>query len=373
MEVLYGDAANIVLVNANFALPKKATLSRALRLYRQHLHVSDQAMPPIPGDVNFVMPPKLDDCVLYDSGPGEERIIILGCNELLDALARASMWLADGTFKVVPSLFFQLYTIHFQFVHGINPAALYCLLKNKRRSTYDRLLDQVLHLIPPAAPTVILTDFESAAMGAFRDKFVTARITGCYFHLAQSVLRKVNEVGLKVDYETSEDVRIPVRCLSALSHIPVEDVPAAFDLLAESMPQVAHVDEQVVTYFEHTYIRGRRLRGRGDNYGPALFPIETWNQLDAAADCLTWTNNICEGWHNGLQAHYNATLWRFLDDLHGDCIKQKTSFLHGVSGVQHFGEKRYRTLRERTMRAIATYGQTDVLQFLRAISHLSFQ
>ena len=116
------------------ALLKKATLSRALHLHRQHLHVSDQAMPPIPGDTNFVMPPKFADFVLYDSGPGEERIIILGCNELLDALARASMWLADGTFKVVPSLFFQLYTIHFQFVHGINPAALYCLLKNKTRS-----------------------------------------------------------------------------------------------------------------------------------------------------------------------------------------------------------------------------------------------
>src|ERR1044072_7167115 len=93
------------------------------------------------------MPPKFADFVLYDSGPGEERIIILDCNELLDALARASMWLADGTFKVVPSLFFQLYTIHFQFVHGINPAALYCLLKNKTHSTYDRLLDQVLLLI----------------------------------------------------------------------------------------------------------------------------------------------------------------------------------------------------------------------------------
>src|ERR1044072_10039538 len=117
------------------------------------------------------MPPKFADFVLYDSGPGEERIIILGCNKLMDALARASLWLADGTFKVVPSIFFQLYTIHFQFVPGINPAALYCIVTDKKRGTYGRILDQLLIIIPTAAPTVILTDFESAAMGAFRARF----------------------------------------------------------------------------------------------------------------------------------------------------------------------------------------------------------
>ena len=35
-------------------------------------------------------------------------VIIFGCNELLDGLARATIWLADGTFKVVPEIFFQL-------------------------------------------------------------------------------------------------------------------------------------------------------------------------------------------------------------------------------------------------------------------------
>jgi hypothetical protein len=34
-------------------------------------------------------------------------MIILGDNSLLDGLARADVWLADGTFKVVPGLFFQ--------------------------------------------------------------------------------------------------------------------------------------------------------------------------------------------------------------------------------------------------------------------------
>ena len=36
------------------------------------------------------------DMVLYDSGPGDDRMILMGCAELLDGLARADLWLADG-------------------------------------------------------------------------------------------------------------------------------------------------------------------------------------------------------------------------------------------------------------------------------------
>jgi len=47
------------------------------------------------------------------------------------------MWLADGTFKVVPSMFFQLYTIHFAFGNGVRPAAIYFLLSDKSAATYE--------------------------------------------------------------------------------------------------------------------------------------------------------------------------------------------------------------------------------------------
>ena len=96
--------------------------------------------------------------------------------------------------------------------------------------------------------------------------------------------------------------------------------------------------------------------------------------MQAAGEGMARTNNICEGWHHGLQSLLQCshpTMWRFLEGLHSDCIKQKASFLQGITGVQHPAEKRYRILRERAMRAVETYGQTDVLTFLRAIAHLS--
>jgi len=42
-----------------------------------------------------------------------------------------------------------------------------------------------------------LLDFQSAAVDAFRSAFPSATVTGYYFHLTQSVMRKVNEIGMK--------------------------------------------------------------------------------------------------------------------------------------------------------------------------------
>ena len=44
------------------------------------------------------------------------------------------------------------------------------------------------------------------------------------------------------------------------------------------MPEDVDRLDELTTYFEHTYIRGRKLRGRGDSYEPLMYPIEIWNQ-----------------------------------------------------------------------------------------------
>ena len=117
------------------------------------------------------------------------------------------------------------------------------------------------------------------------------------------------------------------------------------------------------------------MRGRGENYKPALFAIETWNQMQTIGDGVARTNNICEGWHNSLQSLLQCshpTMWRFLDGLLMDCTKQKINFLQGVAGANYPAEKQYRIMYEKVQRAVETYGQTDVLTYLRAIAHLSF-
>ena len=329
-RAVQGDVQRTLGDHVLMALPKKATLNRTLQRHRQRENAANgrSVLPPIPTDRDFVFPDKFAAMLLFDSGPGEDRLIILGSNSLLDGLARADIWLADGTFKVVPSIFFQLYTIHFEFVPCINPVGLYCLLAKKNRATYNRLLLEIKRLIPGANPRKVLVDFEAAAMAAFAETFPAATITGCYFHLYQSIIRKVHKLGMKEDYATNDAIRGSIRCLAALAYVPVPDVVDAFELVAESMPAHERMDE-LPTYFEHTYIRGRRLRGRGNNYGNALYSIDSWNQNEATVDGIARTTNIVEGWHYGLQALFQChhpTLSTFLEGLENDNKLHTASF-----------------------------------------------
>ena len=61
----------------------------------------------------------------------------------------------------------------------------------------------------------------------------------------------------------------------------------------------------------------------------------------------------------------------FLDGLKQDMNKQKALLLQGAAGATHPHRKRYRDLTARVSRAVAGYGRTEVLTFLRAIAHLS--
>ena len=53
-------------------------------------------MPPVPADLQFAIPSAFMDMVLYNSGPGDDRMIMMGCAELLDGLARAGKPVACG-------------------------------------------------------------------------------------------------------------------------------------------------------------------------------------------------------------------------------------------------------------------------------------
>lgn len=332
-------------------------------------------MPPLPTDTQFSIPDRYQPMVLSDISEGDplKRILILGNGHLLNGLSRASVWIADGTFKKCPQLFYQLYTIHFEFGAGINPVGVYCLLPDKSGPTYVRLINALKTLIPNCNPTVILTDFEMAAMQAFQASFPDSQVTGCYFHLCQAVIRKVKEVGLGSEYEQMDEIRSMIRCLPALAHVPVDEVEETFLELADAMPIHEHMDE-VISYFEHTFIRGRRLPGRGEHYRPALFPPQTWNKRDHALDGIARTTNVSEGWHNALQAIFlsnHPSMWYFFDGLLKDMGLQTASFLQGVSGSQRPAKKAYIKLRERVQRAVDSYGRSDRVTFLRAITHLS--
>lgn len=54
---------------------------------------------------------KEEPFLLYDSGPGDDRILIFSTERNLRYLSAADVMLMDGTFSIVPPMFEQLYTL----------------------------------------------------------------------------------------------------------------------------------------------------------------------------------------------------------------------------------------------------------------------
>ena len=88
-------------------------------------------------DANSIKTFSNEDFIFYDSDDGPNQIVIFSTKENIEYLSMSSIWLADGTFKTVPALFCQLYTIHC-LIGGPNPfenghlfPCVYAVLPNK--------------------------------------------------------------------------------------------------------------------------------------------------------------------------------------------------------------------------------------------------
>ena len=98
--------------------------------------------------------------LLHDSGVADaNRIFIFGSPDAVSLLEQSPHWFCDGTFKVVPDIFYQLYTVHAKVGTNIFPS-IYALLPNKTQVTYDRLFREVGNITNGASPTSVLMDFE---------------------------------------------------------------------------------------------------------------------------------------------------------------------------------------------------------------------
>ena len=156
---------------------------------------------------------------------------------MINYLQSSPSWLADGTFKLSPKMFYQLYTVHIQ-GPGIAPAYVYGFLPNKTQSTYKLFLDILLSLFPNAAPDKILIDFELAAMKAFEKALPNATISGCIFHLSQNFIRKIGEIGLNNLYHSNPELSLALKLKPSLAFEKLENVKSSFKLIVEDNQEV---------------------------------------------------------------------------------------------------------------------------------------
>ena len=363
-------SGNLVGINQDVLqrLPKRTSLEDNIRAKRR----AGNPVDPNPLNLNFEIPQKYQNVVLHDTGMDDpERILILGSRELLHVLNIEDVWLGDGTFAVVPTVFFQLYTVHVK-VGNNYPPCVYFLLPNKTQNTYARMLSALKTILPDADPGVILVDFESAAQNAFRQTFPNATMKGCLFHLGQSVLRKVGELGLKVEFESNRDFNMAVKSLIALSFVPENEVLERFNELVDSFPDLERVEE-LIAYFEVTYVQGRD-RGNGRGRGPARYPPQVWNHFQDPANNVPRTTNAVEGYHNGLNSLFlsqHPSMWKLLDGLIKDISLQHKVYADNLAANNPPARQKYKILSQRLAAKVNTYQTSqDKLAYLRAVANI---
>ncbi|KII70251.1 hypothetical protein RF11_03682 [Thelohanellus kitauei] len=282
--------------NVLFALPKRSTLNQFLRHARTSSRVSNYLIfLPFTHDLTFGIPFIFRYFILFDSNPDNEIIILIGDSELGDNLSWASLWLTART-------------IYFQYSGAMNPAAVYFMLANKTKHVYHRILIEITRLVPTCTIWIILTNFETTVMCSIYEAFPSATISA--------------------------------------------DVSEAFDLLAESLPRHEKMYE-LLSYFKHTYIRGRRVRGREENCAPSVFNRSQKEYLELPS-------------REGLTLLSPASVF-----VQPSYDVDKTIYLQTTSGVEDYSSKIYSEIQAKVFRAVKNFGRASVRTYVRCLANLS--
>ncbi|KII62458.1 hypothetical protein RF11_13829 [Thelohanellus kitauei] len=153
-----------------------------------------------------------ENFIVFDSNEIiNSRIILFGSPTTISYMHGSSSIYFDATFKTVPSLFYQLFTIHGEY-NGYIFLVFYALMQKKDQNEYSRIWNYLAYNYDFYF-TNSLSDFERAAINAFQATFPNTTHSCCFFHFAQCIWRKVQNYGLETQYiENSSNV-----CLLLLS------------------------------------------------------------------------------------------------------------------------------------------------------------
>jgi hypothetical protein len=179
-------------------------------------------------------------------------------------------------------------------------------------------------------PQQIMTDFELAAVNAFKNQFIEIVIKGCLFHFGQSLYKNLKKHQLTELYESNPEFNHWFRLVFSLSLVPLSDID---EVWAKIIARVPKFDDEIDEPVSIRPARGRGSRGprggRGrsvitatvkvksatstklDNfiqyfvntYFEGKFPMNFWNHFSTEDPR---TNNNVEGYNNKLKCFVGA-------------------------------------------------------------------
>ena len=224
----------------------------------------------------------------------------------------AESFFVDGTFKIAPPLFSQVYVISGEKCGGVHPL-LYALLPNKLRGTYSKLFDMILELKPDFNPSVINCNFEMADSNSLKMHFPSVEIRGCFFHLTQNMKKHVLALGYSQQYRNNAEVNLRCKMVCTLAFIPIDDIE---DAILQLSHQLSDDQQEFLDWCEDTYVgrMDRRTRIRRD----PRFPHVMCNLFQRFLSNEDRTNNQAEVANRRLQCELEMqqpSIWKIIDAL----------------------------------------------------------
>ncbi|CAF1047482.1 unnamed protein product [Didymodactylos carnosus] len=242
---------------------------------------------------NLKMTDRGEDFILYE----DDKMIIFTTKTNLSVLKSFKHWFADGTFKVCPDDFYQLFTLHALMTPLMIPL-VYGLLIDKSAADYNKFFEKILDE-DNFDPESILTDFETGTIKLIKEMFPNVLHKGCLFHFGQCVWRQIQTRGLSTKYKDDEDFCWSVKNFLALAFLPLVK---GLDLVAGEFDDDA---DGFVEYFEKVWIEDRKKRGNGRT--KPQFEHDLWNVYERVVNDVPHPINSIEGWRSAFATRVSIT------------------------------------------------------------------
>ncbi|KRX59208.1 hypothetical protein T09_5009 [Trichinella sp. T9] len=272
-------------------------------------------------------------------------ILIFATEDGVRLLAQSNCWCGDGTFKIVPSWYQQLFTLHVFLRRKLLPV-VYCLTVRKDLPTYSRIFKYSIPKRKNLASKLILRNFPNT------------RVQGCFFHFCQAVLRQVGRLGLRTDYMNNYEVRKKVKMMMALAFLPVHLAPAGFEIINVGMSGQL---EALYQYFQQEWLPATK--------------IPLWNVHGMSVR----TNNHLEGWHSRMNKRarkHHLGFYQFLQLILDEQGKTETvvrqiddGYTHGRGSVRRSAAYGVQQRRVAALTGKLVHNEITVEHFLSEISY----
>uniref|UniRef100_A0A915D6E4 MULE transposase domain-containing protein n=1 Tax=Ditylenchus dipsaci TaxID=166011 RepID=A0A915D6E4_9BILA len=201
-----------------------------------------------------------------------------------------------------------------------------------------------------------------AVISALEVVFPESEVWGCFFHLVQNMIKKLNSAGLKGRYETEPDFAVKCRMITAMAFVKPEDVMPVFAELEELLPEEL---DPILDWFQKYYIGAEIWWSNVCSFA--------WNVYERTLNGNHRTNNYAEAANHRIQMELDVChpgFWNFVNCLKKVQQGRDQKYLQWQAGKRPKGKRTvYKEADARILRIVEEYEERSTEDFLKGLAN----